>query len=202
MPDFLWPQKQQHARLPCPSLPPGVCLNSRPLSWWCHPTVSSSVTPFYSCLQSFPASEPFPMSWQVYILESVAIFFFRGSSWPRDQTWGSFITGRFFTIWATREAHKPTYKIYNLDLGLHIVSKRLPLYSVLTMNLSQWSLSSMEYSFWTVIHQILFPLCKLPYNKPTHWFYGADCIIFWSQDAFWFGEHLSFPQSSNREPQE
>ena len=42
----LWPHGLQHARLPCPSLSPGVCSNSCPLSWWCHPTISSSVVPF------------------------------------------------------------------------------------------------------------------------------------------------------------
>ena len=52
----------QHARLPCPSLSPGVCSNSCPLSWWCHPTISSSVVPFSSCRQSFPASGSFPVS--------------------------------------------------------------------------------------------------------------------------------------------
>ena len=53
----------QHTRLPCPSLSPRVCPNSCPLSQWCHPTISSSVTPFSSCLQSFPASGCFPVSW-------------------------------------------------------------------------------------------------------------------------------------------
>ena len=52
----LWPHGLQHARLPCPSLTPGACSNSCPLSQWCHPTISSSVVPFSSCLQSFPAS--------------------------------------------------------------------------------------------------------------------------------------------------
>ena len=52
----------QHARPPCPSPTPGVYLNSCPLSWWCHPTISSSVVPFSSCLQSFPASGSFQMS--------------------------------------------------------------------------------------------------------------------------------------------
>ena len=52
----LWPHELQHIRLPCPSLCPGVCSNSGPLSQWCHPTISSSVTPFSSCPQSFPAS--------------------------------------------------------------------------------------------------------------------------------------------------
>ena len=52
----------QHARLPCPSLSLGVCSNSCPLSWWCLPTISSSIAPFSSCPQSFPASRSFPMS--------------------------------------------------------------------------------------------------------------------------------------------
>ena len=52
----------QHARPPCPSPTPGVYSNSCPLSWWCHPTISSSVFPFSSCLQSFQASGSFPMS--------------------------------------------------------------------------------------------------------------------------------------------
>ena len=58
--DSLWPHKLQHTRLPCPPLSPGVCSNSCPLSQWCHPTISSSVIPFSSCPQSFPASWSFP----------------------------------------------------------------------------------------------------------------------------------------------
>ena len=57
-----WTHGLQHARLPCPSPTPGVYSNSCPLSQWCHPTISSSVVPFSSCLQSFPASGSFPMS--------------------------------------------------------------------------------------------------------------------------------------------
>ena len=58
----LWPYGLQHARAPCPSPTPGVYSNSCPLSRWCHPTISSSVVPFFSCLQSFPASGSFQMS--------------------------------------------------------------------------------------------------------------------------------------------
>ena len=58
----LWSHGLQHARLPCPSLSPSTCSNSCPLSWWCHPTVSSSVIPLSSSLQSFPTSGSFPMS--------------------------------------------------------------------------------------------------------------------------------------------
>ena len=56
------PHGLQHARLPCPSSTPRVCSNSYPSSQWCHPTISSSVVPFSSCLQSFPASGSFPRS--------------------------------------------------------------------------------------------------------------------------------------------
>ena len=59
MSDSLQPPKLQHARLPCPSPTPRACSNSCPLSWWCHPTISSSVVPFSSCLQSIPASGSF-----------------------------------------------------------------------------------------------------------------------------------------------
>ena len=58
--DSLWPHGLQHTRLPCPSPTPGMC--SCPSSGWCHPTILSSVVPFSSCLQSFPASGSFPMN--------------------------------------------------------------------------------------------------------------------------------------------
>ena len=60
--DSLWPHGLQHTRLPCPSPNLRSCSNSYPSSWWCHPTIPSSVIPFSSCLQSFPASGTFPMS--------------------------------------------------------------------------------------------------------------------------------------------
>ena len=60
--DSLWPHESQHARPPCPSPTPGVYPNSCPLSRWCHLTISSSVIPFSSCPQSFPASGSFQMS--------------------------------------------------------------------------------------------------------------------------------------------
>ena len=56
MSNSLQPHGLQHARPPCLSPTPGVYSNSCPLIWWCHPTISSSVIPFSSCLQSFPAS--------------------------------------------------------------------------------------------------------------------------------------------------
>ena len=60
--DSLWSHGLQHARPSCPSPTPGVCSNSCPSCQWCYPTISSSVVPFSSHLQSFPASGSFPMS--------------------------------------------------------------------------------------------------------------------------------------------
>ena len=62
MSDSLRPHESQHARPPCPSPTPRVYSNSCPLSQWHHPSISSSVVPFFSCPQSLPASRSFPMS--------------------------------------------------------------------------------------------------------------------------------------------
>ena len=70
--DSLGAHGLQHTRLPCPSPTPGACSNSCPSSWWCHPTISSSVISFSSHLQSFPASGSFPMS-QFFILGGQSI---------------------------------------------------------------------------------------------------------------------------------
>ena len=59
---FATPWTVAHTRFPCHSLSPRVCSNLCPLSQWCHPNISSSVTPFSFCLQYFPASESFPVS--------------------------------------------------------------------------------------------------------------------------------------------
>ena len=61
MSNSLRPHGLQHARLPCPLSTPGAYSNSCPSNRWCHPTISSSVIPFSSCFQSFPASGSFPM---------------------------------------------------------------------------------------------------------------------------------------------
>ena len=67
MSDSLRPHGPQHTRPPCLLPTPGVYLNSCPLSRWCHPTISSSVLPFSSCLKSFPVSESFPVSWRLFV---------------------------------------------------------------------------------------------------------------------------------------
>ena len=72
MSSSLPPHGLQHARLPCPSPTLGVYSNSCPSSWWCHSTISSSVAPFSSHLQSFPTSRSFPTS-QFFTLDDQSI---------------------------------------------------------------------------------------------------------------------------------
>ena len=91
--DSLQPHEFQHARPPCPSPSPGVHSDSCPSSQWCHPAISSSVIPFSSCPQSFPASESFPMSqlfeWggQSTGVSALASFLSKKSQgWPSEWT--------------------------------------------------------------------------------------------------------------------
>ena len=79
----------QHSRLPCPSSFPGVCSNSCPLGQRCHPTISSSVTPFSSYPQYFPASRYFPMS-QLFA--------------SRDQSIGASVSASCYVAWPKRKA--------------------------------------------------------------------------------------------------
>ena len=74
----------QHARLPCPSPTLIAYSNSSPLRWWCHPTISSSVLPFSSCLQSFPASGSFQLS-QLFKSGSQSIGVSASTSVPTGQ---------------------------------------------------------------------------------------------------------------------
>ena len=71
----LWLRGLQHTKLPCPSSTPGACPNSCPSGWWCHPTISSSVMPFSSCLQSFPSS--------IRVLSNESVLHIR---WPKYWT--------------------------------------------------------------------------------------------------------------------
>ena len=99
--DSLQPHGLQYTRLPCPSLSPGVCWNPCPLSWWCHPTISSSVASFSSCLQSFPASGSFPMNWNLFTNKS------QGEK-MRQQT------GKFLKRWEYQTTWPASWETYML----------------------------------------------------------------------------------------
>ena len=88
----LWPHGLQHTRLPCPSLAPRTCTNSYPLSRWCHPTISSSVIPFSSCPQSFPASGSFLIS-QLFASGGQSIGVSTSASVPPMNIQGWFLLG-------------------------------------------------------------------------------------------------------------
>ena len=90
MTDSLRPHGLQHSRLPCPSPTPRACSESCPLSRWCHPTISSSVIPFSSCLQSFPASGSFPMSQFLLIPVDIPFIYFC-LCWVFVAVWGLFL---------------------------------------------------------------------------------------------------------------
>ena len=90
MSDSLRPHEPQQARPPCPSPTPGVYPNPCPLSRWCHPTILSSVIPFSSCPQSFPASQSFQMSQlfasggqSIVVSASISIFPMNNQDWSR-----------------------------------------------------------------------------------------------------------------------
>ena len=85
--DSLWPHEPQHAMPPCPSPTPRVYPNPCPLSRWCQPTISSSVIPFSSCPQSFPASGSFQMS-QLFPLDGQNIGVSASASFPPKKSQG------------------------------------------------------------------------------------------------------------------
>ena len=104
MSDSLRPHALQHARPPCPSPIPGAYSNSCPSSLWCHPTVSSSVIPLSSHLQSFPASGSFQMS-QFFTSGGQSIGSFRMSKWPAPKRQQMTSVGRYV------QKRKPSYTI-------------------------------------------------------------------------------------------
>ena len=101
MSDSLWPHEPQHARPPCPSPAPRVHPNPCPSSQWCHPTLSSSVIPFSSCPQSFPASGSFQMS-QLYISGGQSIGVSASTSVPPMNTQDWFPLG--WTDWISLQS--------------------------------------------------------------------------------------------------
>ena len=101
MSDSLWPHEPQHARPPCPSPTPRVHPNPCPSSQWCHPTLSSSVIPFSSCPQSFPASGSFQMS-QLYTSGGQSIGVSASTSGPPMNTQDWFPLG--WTDWISLQS--------------------------------------------------------------------------------------------------
>ena len=116
--DYLRPHWPQHARPPCPSPTPGAYSNSCPLTQWCHPTISSSVTPFSSRLQSFPASGSFPVS-QFFASGGQSIGVLASASALPMNIQGWFPSG--WTGWISFQSN--TLHFINLNRNITAISK-------------------------------------------------------------------------------
>ena len=106
MSNSLRPHGLQHTRFPYSSLSPGVCSNSCPLSQWCSQTISSSVAPFSSCLQSFPASRSFPVS-QLFTSSAQSIGALASAVTPSNEYSGLI---SFRNYWCDLPAVQGTFK--------------------------------------------------------------------------------------------
>ena len=164
MSDSLQPNGLQHSRLPCPSLFPGVCSNSCPLSQWCHPTILSSIISLSSCLQSFPASGSFPMN-QFFSWGSQSIGVSASTSvLPMNiQDW--FPSG--FTCWVSLQSkglsrvflqhHSSKTSILQCSAFFTIPLSHLYMTTVKTIALTRWI-------FVSKVMSLLFIICCLAWS--------------------------------------
>ena len=142
MSDSLRPNGLQHARHPCPSPTPRAYPNSCPLSRWCHPTISSSVIPFSSCLQYFPALGSFPMS-QFFSSGDQSIEVSASTSvLPMNiQDW--FPLG--WTGWISLQSRGLSRVFFNTTVQKHqFFSTQLSLYATLTSIHDYWKNNSLD----------------------------------------------------------
>ena len=118
MSNSLWPHGPQHSRIPCPSPSPRACSNSCPSSWWCHPTISSSVVPFSSCLKSFPVSESFLMS-QLFHIKWTEYWSFSFSISPSNE-YSGLISFRidWFDLLVVQETPKRLFQHYSFKASI------------------------------------------------------------------------------------
>ena len=151
MSDSLRPCESQHARPPCPSPTPGVYPNSCPSSRWWHPAISSSVIPFSSCLQSFPASGSFPMSqlftWggqSIGVSASVSVLPMNTQDWfPLGWTgWISLQSKGLSRVFSNTTVQK--HQLLHLNL---IISPKRPYFQI-RLHIQILEVRSSVYLFW------------------------------------------------------
>ena len=155
MSDSLWPHGLQHARVSCPSPVPRACSNSRPSSQWCHPTISSSIIPFSSCSQYFPASGSFPVS-QFFAIRWPKYWNFSFCISPSNE-YSRLISFRidWFDLLAVRGTLKSLLQ-YNFSTLCFLYSRTLTSIHDYWKNHEKWkSLSCVQFFVtpWTVAHQ-------------------------------------------------
>ena len=191
--DSLWSHGLQHARLSCPSLSPGVCSKSRPLSQWCHPTISSCVTPFSSCPQSFLASGFLPVS-RLFASKRQKYWSFSFSISPSNEYSGliSFKTGLVWFPCCPRDSQEsfPASKfesISSLVLSLPHGSIRTSVHDYKVLSLLLNMLSRLVITFLPRSKRLNFmaavTICSdfgAPRNKVWHYFYCFPIYFSWS----------------------
>ena len=124
MSDSLRLHEPQHSRPPCPSQTPGVHTNPCPLSWWCHPAISSSVIPLFSCPQSLPESEYFQISQlftsggqSIGVSASTSVLPVNTQDWPLRWTgWISLLSKGLSRVFSNTTAQK--HQIFGTQLSL------------------------------------------------------------------------------------
>ena len=165
MSDSLQPHGLQHYRLPCPSPTPRACSNPCPLSWWYHPTISSSVIPFSFCFQSFPSSGSFPMS-QFLTSDDQSIGVSASASVLPMNIPDSFPLG--LTGWISLQSRGLSRVFSNSDYELCIAKFRLILKNVgKTTRPFRYDLNQMSLvTPWTVAHQA--PL-SMGFPRQEYW---------------------------------
>ena len=165
--DSLWPHGLQHTRPPCPSPTPGVYPNSCLLSSWCHPTISSSVVPFFSCLQSFPASESFTMSWlfasdgqSIGASASISVLPMNTQDWsPLGWTgWISLQSKGLSRVFSSTTVQKHQFFSAEHGVGMHFSKQSHWLYFFLdqTWALMLWNYSSLPSNLFAKLSGCVF----------------------------------------------
>ena len=158
MTNSLQPHEPQHARPPCPSPIPGVYPISCPLSWWCHPAISSSVVPFSSCPQSFPTSGSFPMSQlstsrgqNTEVLASTSVLPMSTQDWfPLEWTgWISLQSKGLSKVFFSTILQK--HQFFSVQLSSQFNSQLIKIYQFLYIDLVSWILAKCTYIYFLEI---------------------------------------------------
>ena len=180
MSDCLWLHGLQNTRLPCPSLSPGVCSNSCPLSQWCYLTISSFADPFSFCIQSFPVLRYFPTSW----------LFTSGKYWNFN-----------FTISPSKENSELIYfRIEWLDLAIQGTLKSLlqqPQFKSINFfsahpalwfnsNTHTWLLEkNIAWTIWTFVDKMMSLLLHMPSRFVIAFLPRSSCLlILWMKSPY------------------
>ena len=168
MSDSLWPHELQHARLPCPLLPPGVCWNSYPLNQWCHPTVSSSVALNLTQHQSFLVSRLFASGGQsIGASASASAFPMKIQGWFPLGLTGliSFLSKRLSWVFSSPSTYQMTLHLLWTDLSL----AGLSLFPGLSLVCLRTKSAQKGPGIWQVFnrHPSSYPRCPLGRATPS-----------------------------------